>query len=271
LISIAIPDSMFLEDDALREKTVKVGLIARSAAIFGVERIYIYRDPSRNSDDDYETAKVIFEYMETPQYLRKRLYGRRKELEYVGLLPPLRIPSHLKEYTVEPNEIREAVIVLQNGELMADIGANKLAMVEGRVHESQRVTLRVTSVEPLIVRVEENPVEQYWGYEIRRAPSLARFLKSSNFELLIMTSRLGEAVDTIWKDFCAKCSGSPRILICFGSPQAGVDKLLKLEKARVKDFPSIYVNTFPGQKVETVRLEEAILGTLALVNVASKV
>ena len=183
MISIAIPDSMFLEDDTLREKTVKVGLIARSAAIFGIERIYIYRDATRNNESDYEVAKTIFEYAETPQYLRKRLFGRRKELEYAGLLPPLRIPSHLTESYTEVNQIRESVIVLQNGELMADIGANGLATIEGRVHEGQRATTRVISADPLVVRVMERPLDTYWGYELRRAPSLARFLKSANFEL----------------------------------------------------------------------------------------
>ena len=270
MISIAIPDSMFLEDDMLREKTVKVGWIARSAAIFGVERIYIYRDVSRNSESDYEIARVIFEYAETPQYLRKRLYGRRKELEYAGLLPPLRIPSHLKEYAVESNELREGVVVLQNGELMADIGARSLSIIEGRVHEGQRVTVRVTSVEPLTARLVERPTEIYWGYEIRRAPSLVRFLKSSNFELLILTSRLGVAVETIWKEFCQRVSSAPRILVCFGSPDAGVDKILKLEKSSVHDFSSLYLNTFPQQHVETVRLEEAILGTLSILNLASR-
>jgi methyltransferase len=268
LISIAIPDSMFLEDDTLREKTEKVGIIARSAAIFGVERIYVYRDESRDGENDYETARVIFEYAETPQYLRKRLFGRRKELEFVGLLPPLRIPSHLSETTVKPNEVREGVIVLQNGEMMADVGARSLAMVEGRVHEGQRVTVRVTSLDPLIVRMEDRASQSYWGYEIRRAPSLARFLKSSNFELLLLTSRLGTSVDKIWDEFCRKCSVAPRILMCFGSPEAGIDKLLKNEKARVSDFQSLYVNTFPRQNVETVRLEEAILGSLTLVNLA---
>lgn len=260
---------MFLEEDALREKTEKVGLIARSCAIFGVERIYVYRVASRNNESDFETAKIIFEYAETPQYLRKRLFGRRKELEYAGLLPPLRIPSHLTQYSVTPNEVREGVVVLQNGQLMADVGARELAAVEGRVHDGQRLSFRVISTDPLIVRVEEKPEGKYWGYEIRRAPSLARFLKSSNFELIILTSRLGRGIESLWKEFIDRSKQAERILICFGSPEAGIDKLLKLESARVSDFPdSMYLNTFPLQDVETVRLEEAILGTLSIINVA---
>jgi len=268
LISIAIPDSMFLEDETLREKTIKVGEIARSVAIFGVERVYIYRDLSRNAEDDYRTARAIFEYLETPQYLRKRIFGRRKELEYAGLLPPLRIPSHNREYAVEPNEVREGVVVIQNGELMADIGAKTLALVEGRVQDGQRLTLRVTSADPLIVRIADKPVDEYWGFEVRRAPSLARFFTSANFELTVLTSRLGVEVEKMWKEFCEKCSSSQRILVCFGSPEMGIDAILKKENERVSNFPSLYVNTFPCQNVQTVRLEEAILGTLTILNIA---
>lgn len=61
MISIAIPDSMFLDDDSLGRKSVKVGQLARSAAIFGVERIYIYRDSSHDYESDYLFAKTLIE------------------------------------------------------------------------------------------------------------------------------------------------------------------------------------------------------------------
>jgi predicted SPOUT superfamily RNA methylase MTH1 len=177
----------------------------------------------------------------------------------------------LRESATKLNEVREAVITLQNGELMADIGSRALGAVEGRVHEGQRITVRVTSLDPLIVKVEQDrPKKEYWGYEVRRAPSLARFLKSSNFELTILTSRLGSGVETIWDQFCLKCSTASRILVCFGSPESGIDRILKLEGAKVNDFPSLYLNTFPSQNVETIRLEEAILGALTVLNVATR-
>jgi predicted SPOUT superfamily RNA methylase MTH1 len=262
---------MFLEDDILREKTVKVGLIARAAAIFGVERIYIYRDPKKSHESDYEVARTIFEYAETPQYLRKRLYGRRKELEFAGLLSPLRIPSHLRDPIPKLNEEREGVILFQNGELMADIGARELAVIEGRSQEGTRTATKVLSLNPLKVAIIPRPSNIYWGYEIRRAPSLARFLKSANFELTILTSRLGTPLEKMWSDFCTRVSGSPRILVCFGSPEQGIDPLLKLENSKVSDFKdAFYVNSFPGQNAETIRLEEAILGFLSILNIAAR-
>jgi predicted SPOUT superfamily RNA methylase MTH1 len=268
LISIAIPDSLFLEDDTLREKTVKVGLIARAAAIFGTERIYIFRDPKKNHETDYEIAKIIFEYAETPQYLRKRLYGRRKELEFAGLLPPLRIPSHLRDPAPAVNEEREAVIVFQNGEMMADVGARELASVEGRSQEGVRTTVKVLSTNPMRVSIIPRPTSVYWGYEIRRAPSLGRFLKSAHFDMTILTSRLGTSLEKSWTDFCSKLSTSERILVCFGPPDSGIDKLLKIENMKVSDFEAMYLNAFPHQNVETIRLEEAILGFLSILNIA---
>src|ERR1700730_3130063 len=197
---------MFLEDDILREKTVKVGLIARAAAIFAVERIYIYRDPKKSHESDYEVARTMFEYAETPQYLRKRLYGRRKELEFAGLLPPLRIPSHMREPVPKINEEREAVILFQNGELMADIGAREVAFIEGRSQEGTRTATKVLSINPLEVAIIPRASNVYWGYEMRRAPSLARFLRSANFDLTILTSRLGNPLHKMWSDFTTKVS-----------------------------------------------------------------
>ena len=49
---------------------------------------------------------------------------------------------------------------------MADVGANGLAMIEGRVHEGQRVTVRIISADPLVVRVQERPLDSLLGLRI---------------------------------------------------------------------------------------------------------
>jgi methyltransferase len=269
LISIAIPDSLFTAEDSLREKTIKSGEIARAAAIFGVERIYIYRDASRNYDDDFETARMILDYAETPQYLRKRLIRRKKELEFAGLLPPLRTPHHAVQAAPRVGEIRESVLLLQNGQLVADVGAKEMAKFEGRGHEGQRITVRVESLVPLLVRSTERPRDLYWGYEVRRAPSFAKFLRSVNFDMTVLTSRLGEQIQNCWSEFVGSAKTAEKLLICFGSPAAGIDRMLTQDNAKVRDFPKAqYLNFFPFQNVETVRLEEAILGVLSIVNLA---
>jgi methyltransferase len=270
LIAIAIPDSMFLADDTLRDKTLKVGEVARACAIFGVERIYIFRDSSRNHDSDYEIARLIFEYANTPQYLRKRLIGKRKELDFVGLLPPLRTPNHVRDPVPKIGEYRDGVVISQNGELVVDLGAKEFALLEGRGQEGQRLTFRVTSLKPLSAGVVQRPEDIYWGYEIRRAPTLARFLRSSSFNLTIFTSRLGKNLSDSWNEFSDIIRSSQKILFCFGSPEAGIDRMLKQDGTKVSDFDALYLNFFPGQNAETIRLEEAILGSLSIVNLARR-
>lgn len=272
LVSIAIPDSLFSDDDTLRGRTVKAGEIVRASAIFGVERIYIYRDASSNYDREYETARSLFEYAETPQYLRRRLIGRKSDLEFAGLLPPLRIPHHLKESKVQLGEIREGVLLLQNGELCVEVGAKESAKYQGHGQSGQRVTVKIESLNPIKATQVPRPEDAYWGYEVRRAPNIARFLRSANFELIILTSRLGESVITRWQELSSRFSSASRSLVCFGSPEQGIDKMLKQDNSSLADFPkAMYLNTFPFQQVATVRLEEAILGTLSILNVARTV
>lgn len=267
IFSIAVPDSLFSDEDTLRGKTVKAGQIARACAIFGVERIYIYRDASRNFDRDYETAKEIFEYMETPQYLRRRLISRKSELEYAGILPPLKIPHHIKESKIVQGDVREAVLFMQNGKLVAEVGLREPAIFNGHGQPGQRITVEIVSSEPLTAKTANPPQDVYWGFEVRRAPSLARFLRSSSFQFLILTSRLGQNIAENWEELKSRSSAADRALLCFGSPEAGVDFMLKQDHATVRDFPkAVYLNFFPFQNVATVRLEEAIIGCLSIVN-----
>ena len=271
MLSIAIPDSLFIDESSLRDKTAKVGSLARSSSIFGVERIYIYRDSSKNYDKDYETARLIFEYAETPPYLRKLVIPKNPDLESVGVLPPLRIPHHSKGTSLILGEFRDAYLQLQNGELFANVGVRELAQFEGKGQAGERVTVKIDSLKPLKVSRSPRPVDVYWGYEIRRAPTLARFLKSANFELIILTSRKCQLLQEAWDEFKNRLQSSERVLVCFGSPDKGVDAMLNQDSTKMESFPkAMCLNTIPFQNVETVRLEEAVLATLSTINIASR-
>jgi predicted SPOUT superfamily RNA methylase MTH1 len=270
VLAIALPDSLLVDEDNLRGKTLKVGQIARSASIFGVQRIYIYRDSRQNFERDYQIAREILQYAETPQYLRKRLIAKKNDLENVGLLPPLRIPHHKLESKLAEGEIREAVLFFLGGKLLADVGAREAAEYSGRGQANQRVTVRVDSTKtPLRVSESKPPENTFWGYEVRRAPSLARFLRSLSFDLIVLTSRNGNLVNKRWIELVQKVNSATRTIVCFGAPDIGIDKLLKQDQASVSDFSDAeYLNMFPAQQVATVRLEEALLGSLTLVNLA---
>ena len=94
-VSIAIPVSIISDVPHLREKTSKVGLVGRAAAIFRVNEIIVYPDnPRVNQAADMDLIATLLAYMDTPQYLRKKLFTLKRELRYAGVLPPLRTPHH---------------------------------------------------------------------------------------------------------------------------------------------------------------------------------
>jgi methyltransferase len=94
-ISVAIPDSCLLDEQTLRDKTLKIGQIARASSIFRVKTIYLYQDrEAKVRNTDRRLIKLILRYLDTPQYLRRNLFPQMQELRYAGLLPPIRAPHH---------------------------------------------------------------------------------------------------------------------------------------------------------------------------------
>ena len=72
-LSIAIPASTISDTPHPREKTAKIGLIGRAAAIFRVDEIIVYPDnPKVDQRRDLDYIALLLNYLETPQYLRKR-------------------------------------------------------------------------------------------------------------------------------------------------------------------------------------------------------
>jgi len=93
-LSIAIPASLISDVPHLREKTNRIGMIGRALAIFRVDEVIIYLDrTNENQQHDAELISTILSYMETPQYLRKRLFPIMSSLKYASVLPPLRDTS----------------------------------------------------------------------------------------------------------------------------------------------------------------------------------
>jgi predicted SPOUT superfamily RNA methylase MTH1 len=66
-VSIAIPASIISDTPHLREKTSKIGLIARAASIFRVDEIIVYPDNVKtNQQRDQEFIALLLRYLETP-------------------------------------------------------------------------------------------------------------------------------------------------------------------------------------------------------------
>src|SRR5271170_3150346 len=82
-VSVAFPDTVLEEhSDSLRDKTAKLGQIARICSVFGVETVQVFRDPRGRGES--ALIKLILEYLETPQYLRRRLFALDESLKFAG-------------------------------------------------------------------------------------------------------------------------------------------------------------------------------------------
>ncbi len=248
MISIAIPSSALINENDPKIKTFKIGLIARACAIFRVEEIVIYRDPRLNESN---LIKDILEYAETPQYLRKYI-PLKQTLRYVGVIPPLKIPSH-KPKRLKVGELREGIVVRvgPDGTRWVDIGVKALAPLKSKAKRGARVTVRVCSKNPLVV--EEAKPEEYWGYRVK-LDELKNVLRRRN---VIITSRRCDVPKI----------GDVRIgddiTLVFGSPEEGVFEIM--ERLGI-EWEGECWNIIPMQGVETVRLEEAIFATLSILN-----
>ncbi|MBN2335013.1 hypothetical protein JXL21_05595 [Candidatus Bathyarchaeota archaeon] len=267
-VSIAVPASMVSEYGHLREKTEALGQLGRAAAIYRVEEIIIYPD----EPDESILMKYVLGYMETPQYLRKYLFKKRPELGFAGVLPPLRTPHHPLEDKAEhlkEGEVREGVVTnVLDGGYMVDVGVDRFIEVKGKAHRGSRVTMLVKSTEPLMLQpTRRSLVKMYWGYELRGSRQrLSELGHSPEWDLTIATSRIGEPFDAVRHKMEKRWRGSKRTLIAFGGHREGVHEIIGREGKRAEECFEYIVNTVPDQGTETVRTEEAVHATLALLN-----
>jgi predicted SPOUT superfamily RNA methylase MTH1 len=264
---IAIPSSLLEDTRTKREQTIKIGLVARAAAIFRVEKIFVFLDPQYSRPQVAEFIRKVLNYMATPPYLRKKLYPISEDLEEVGVLPPLAIPSHRRPPRLTPGEVREAVLEIVRGRLYADAGVGRLLEYSGSGQAGARVTVVVKKRNGDYYCEQTRPPEdEYWGYEAKTVDSLPKLVKSSKPLATILTSRWGENVVDDWEALEDIMSSSGPVLVAFGGPRRGLldmygRKTIENMKARVYNF-------IPSQGVETVRTEEAIYATLAILNAA---
>jgi predicted SPOUT superfamily RNA methylase MTH1 len=265
--AILIPSSLNMESGDRRVNTLKVGLIARAAAVFRVDRIVIYRD---REHDDSRFIESVLAYLETPQYLRKQLIPRKEDLRHVGMLPPLRTAHHpinSKAELLKIGEFRVGAVVESvgsDGGAWVEIGIDR--PIPLRSHEKyrvgQRLNVRIFSQKPLAAQpVERAEIPGYWGYETEAVDSLEEYLGSCR-AMVLLTSRWGRRLTPeILERIRGEAQGRD-IAIAFGSPARGIDAFLS--KKTVDRYGMI--NTIPHQGTETVRIEEAVLASLALLN-----
>jgi predicted SPOUT superfamily RNA methylase MTH1 len=270
-ITIAVPASMVSEINNLRDKTTALGQLGRAAAIYRVDQIIIYRD----QPDENITMKYILGYMETPQYLRKHLFDVRSELQYVGTLPPLRTPHHPLEESlnqIDIGTIRDGVVLGGSGfSYNVDIGLEIPVEVRGKPPtKGTRVTIEIMEKDPKLSgrSIKKKDIPEYWGYDLRgNKRRLSDLVHSPEWDLTIATSRIGNAYNDVKERLEADWGESENTLIVFGSYKEGVGEMIEREGRKADEVFDYIINTIPEQGTATVRTEEAVISTLAILNI----
>ncbi len=250
MVAVAFPWSLFKEERDGKLFAYRVGSLARALAVYRVEEVLLFGD-GIGSRRDAERLRILLEYQECPQYLRKFVFGRCRDLRFAGVMPPLRTPHHPKHPPRE-GEVREGFVLRRvRGGVLVEVGGEEPAFCPEDLPRGERVTVRVVSVDPLEV-VPAEP-EGYWGYTVDVVDGLEDVISRFGNDI-VFTSRYGEDVREVrdWPN--VEC-------VVFGSSAVG---LLDLEPDLKENF--LVVNFMPDQGVEVVRTEEAVHATLAVLN-----
>jgi len=259
-LAVAIASSILSSEPNLLLKTIRAGHVARTLNLYRVDEIVIYNDRDAGPGDS-NLLKLLLEYLATPPYLRKAKYPLLPELRYAGLLPPLRGPFHDAPQRPRPNALVAGLVEDCNGD-ECTLYLGRLGRVRTRVNAAPGdvVPLKITRVRPL--RVEPAPPSLYTWYRVSEARDLARVLREYRRRgyLLVGASREGECP----REWMPRLPGLARdkrgLLVAVGGPWGTVER-----DSQGEPF-DVLVNTVPRQGSRTVRSEEALNATLALLN-----
>jgi len=276
-LTIAVPASLVSDTPHLREKTLKIGLVGRAAVIFRVDEILVYPDlPDQDQKRDSELVYTILSYLDTPQYLRKLLFPFKNSLRYAGVLSPLRTPHHPLTKRVKDlrlGDFREGVVVkFDESNSFMDIGVERPAILRGKQFPPRsRLTAKITSVHqgfPEVSLAKKEEINIYWGYGVTVSNlPMGRMVKRGSYDLVVMTSRRGRPLTEVASEVGRRWKRAHKVLVAFGSPREGLNEILERENVEINDVADLVINAIPQQGTETVRTEEAIYATLAIINI----
>jgi hypothetical protein len=259
------------EAEDKREATRKLGYVARAATIFRVDRLVVFPDrggETRRFGDGF--VDTVLRYAATPPYLRKEAWGRRDELEYVGVLPPLQVRSQTGSGSDGSGSLRQGIVteVGPDGRVRVNCGLQhpiSLPAPSGEYEEGERVTIRVSSREPVRAKLVDDPPP---GFAVERA-AIEDALTRPDAGVRIAASRLGEVLTVDRLAALAERTADGGLTVAFGAPGRGLPEILDCEPRAetIGDEPrtrfDLWLNTVPNQGSETIRTEEALFATLA--------
>ncbi|PKU66076.1 putative methyltransferase C9orf114 [Dendrobium catenatum] len=286
-VSISVVGSIIDNTQSQELATLLVGQIARAATIFQVDEIVVVDNKAlssngaevNNGDQNESGAQFlvrILQYLETPQYLRRRLFPMHNSFKHVGLLPPLDAPHHVRKHEWTP--FREGITLEVDASgpkgTLVDVGLSKNVKLEQVLMPGLRVTVamgagRNIETDSLKKVVGQNsPREEmgiYWGYKVRYAPNFSSVFKScpykDSYDCIVGTSEHGAVINS--SELCLP--KFQHLLIAFGG-LGGLEESIEedddLKGKGVHEIFHSYLNTCPHQGSRTIRTEEAIFISL---------
>lgn len=269
-ISVAIPNTSLIDSKSLLDKSVRVAQFARALSIFRVEKVYIYHDMSSTvRPDDFKLLMLLLEYLDTPQYLRKMLYPKMKLLQFTGMLPPVQSPHHKKFMRVSEirDEARVGVLLRSGGSWVVDVGLDRTVPFVGRNKTTRKANFKLSVRKGRLIAEEiyGKVGSEYWGYHVISIHNLSEISRRFPKVKFLITSRRGKPISFIMPSLAKKFKHTSEVVLTFGSPRNDVWEMVDgIDKNLVNS--SLAVNMFPLQGTHSVRLEEALLGSLAIFN-----
>ncbi len=278
-VSVLVPSSLCREAEDKREATRKLGYVARAATIFRADRLVVYPDPDGETGRfDGGFVSTVLRYAATPPYLRNEVWGKRDELEYAGILPPLRATSQTGSESDGSGSLKQGIVtevgpdrrVRVNCGVQHPISLN--CPSEMTVTEGERVTIRISSRRPVRAKLVDDPLP---GLAVERT-DLSAALGREDAGVTIAASRFGEILTVGRLDTLAGRLERDGFTVAFGAPDRGLPDILDIEASAVAsscDDTSgggddaggfdCWLNTVPDQGSEVVHTEEAVFATLA--------
>ncbi len=292
--SVLVPSSLVREAEDKREATRKLGYVARAAAVFRIDRLVVFPDREGERRWGAGFVETVLRYAATPPYLRKEAWGMQDELEYVGVLPPLRVPSETATDSDESVALRQGIVteVGPDGRVRVNCGLQHpislFAPPDVEVEAGERIAIRISSREPVRARIVD---ESLPGFDVD-SMDLTEALGRPDAGLRIATSRHGTPL-TVGRlaDLSGRVDDAGDLTVAFGAPGRGLPEILDVP---VEDVPAgggvadagpageapvepgadpgfdLWLNTIPNQGSEVVRTEEAMFASLATLTLSEE-
>ena len=272
-LTVALPGSIIQNAQSRELRTYLAGQVGRALTIFNVDEVVVFDDRSMSEieaagsafgDPNVFLARIL-QYLECPQYLRKKLFPMHPDLKYAGLLNPIDAPHHMRANEDRP--YREGIIVdakSNNGKgSLVHVGTRQYLQIDKCLKPGVRVTRDMNKKMPVDPLKPTKDAGVYWGYKVRLAKSLKDVFAESPYEggydCAIGTSENGKDVGNMNLKRKFK-----HVVVVFGGLaglEAAVeaDESLKIPRDKTANIFDHYINVYPNQGSRTIRTEEAIL------------